>query len=158
MSLEGPEPFSEYLWEGYGPFQESPVQICGDCQWLMEVAASAVTLLGALQGVKAVKHFHRDCRDADKQILHVKQQSQQRQLNQIQLSQLSPSKQERIRPAQASFTEVQDVSPLPTDIRKRDRVKWALGRKRQSERILAQHDWVESSVALSLLTSICQDL
>lgn len=126
----------------------------------MEVLASSLAIATAtIQASKASKGCYDDYRFADKQMLHAERQKQQLHLNRAQLNQLPPTEKERIRPIYASLEDAKSSdSTISRPCRKRDRLKWVAGGKSEAEREVTQNHRAESSLALSLLLSLDQDL
>ena len=126
----------------------------------MEAAASGLALGGAgIQVSKTAKEYYHNYKDAEKQISHAQNQSQQLRLTVEQLSELPPSKQERIAPAKASLNHIQES--LPTNLqctRTRDRLQWITGRKAKFEREISHNNRFESSATLNLLISLSEDM
>ena len=129
-------------------------------QQSMEAVASGLAFGGAgIQVSKTAKEYYRNYRDAGKQISHAQHQGEQLLLTIEQLSDLPPSKQERITPAKASLRDIQEALPaISHPTRKRDRLHWITGGKSKFEREISQNQWVERSIILDLLISLSQDM
>lgn len=160
MSLKGPEASLDCVERGHEYDLDSSSSRREDCEQVMDGVASGLTLVAAGINIsKTTKRCCDDYRGAQKQMLRAQQQGQQFQLNQGLIDELPQFKKERIGPAQASLKDVQ--ASLPTEIhleRKRDHLKWALGRKSKIEREITQYNQIENSLSLNLLVSHSQDM
>ena len=126
----------------------------------MEILGSSIAITTAgIQASKVTKGFYDDYKHADKHMLHAERQVQQVQLNRNQLNELPSSKKDRIGPVLASLEDVRAPSSTTSHpSRKRDRLKWAAGRKSEVEREITQNHRAESSLAVNLLLSLYEDM
>ena len=156
---------SEFTWRAY---KHSTQLQSSEESLVMEVLASALTVAEAgFQISKKSKDIYHGYRGAEKQMKHAQSQLEQRDLNLVQINQLSQSKKERIRPSQTSLDDAQSsIADIEAALnianshlkRRRDRLKWALGRKKECENQIAQNNQTTGPLSLSLLLSICQDM
>ena len=160
MSRKGPCASSHCLPRGYEYDLESAQPDNESYQQDMDGVASGVTLVAAgIQLSKATKRCFDDYRDAPRQMHQVQQQDQQIQSNLKVLDQLPQSQKEYLNHAQASLKDVQ--AALRTTLhpgRKRDRLKWVLTQKKKSESALTQSQQIQSSMSVSMLSSLRQDM
>ena len=158
--MQIPSLFSDFWWKGYDLHLASGLSPGNDSKNNMEVLASGLTIAGtSIQAVKAALKLQRDFRDAEKQILQAESERQQIHLNSELLDQLPPSVKERIGPAEVLLHDVETALPLIShSTKKKDRLKWVVGRKAEFERAISPKCRIESSAQLSLLLSHSQNL
>ena len=119
---------------------------CHECEQTIDGGASGLTIAGTTTEVSRVLlELYRDLRDAKAQILRAQDWRQQLRLNLEQIEQLAPSQKQCLRPAQTSRQDLEATLPEIPAYMKRDRWKWALGRKTEFEKITAQNDRVSRS-------------
>lgn len=142
MSLESPDISSDCPWQGY----EHDANIASKGEDCIQVS-------------KTTKSYYNDYRDAEKEMLHARNQGNQLRRNQLQLNQLPEPTKVCIGPALASLNDVTAALPnTPHLKRKRDHLKWVFGGKSEFERQISQSERIETLLNSNLLLSIRQDI
>ena len=125
----------------------------------MSIVVDSDTVGAGVQISQTAKRRYKDYRDAEREISQAQNQSQQIHLNWMQLDQLPPEKKERFGPAQELLKDVLAAVPKNSGSGGRRRyLKWAFGRKSNFESAITQSIRAESSLTLTVLLALHQDL